>query len=225
MIKRTKLKDRELPKYTRGEEIFNMVSHILGVPLGIVAIVLCVIFAAMHGNPAGVVSAAIYGTTMILLYTMSSIYHGLSPNLKAKKVFQIIDHCSIYLLIAGSYTPFALCTLREYSPVIGWTIFGAVWGLAILGIILNSIDLKRYKVFSMICYLLMGWLIIFRIDILLNSLPIGGLVLLVLGGIAYTIGAIFYGIGKKYKYMHSVFHLFILAGSILQFFSILLYVM
>lgn len=225
MIKRTKLEDRELPKYTRGEEIFNMVSHILGVPLGIVAIVLCVIFAAMHGNPAGVVSAAIYGTTMILLYTMSSIYHGLSPNLKAKKVFQIIDHCSIYLLIAGSYTPFALCTLREYSPVIGWTIFGAVWGLAILGIILNSIDLKRYKVFSMICYLLMGWLIIFRIDILLNSLPTGGLVLLVLGGIAYTIGAIFYGIGKKYKYMHSVFHLFILAGSILQFFSILLYVM
>ena len=154
MIKRTKLKDRELPQYTRGEEIFNMVSHILGVPLGIVAIVLCVIVAAMHENPAGVVSASIYGTTMILLYTMSSIYHGLSPKLKAKKVFQIIDHCSIFLLIAGSYTPFALCTLREYSPVIGWTIFGAVWGLAILGIVLNSIDLKRYKVFSIVCYLL-----------------------------------------------------------------------
>ena len=225
MIRRTKLKDRELPQYTRGEEIFNMVSHILGVPLGIVAIVLCVIVAAMHGNPAGVVSASIYGTTMILLYTMSSIYHGLSPKLKAKKVFQIIDHCSIFLLIAGSYTPFALCTLREYSPVIGWTIFGAVWGLAILGIVLNSIDLKRYKVFSMVCYLLMGWLIIFRIDILINSIETGGLVLLVLGGIAYTIGAIFYGIGKNHKYMHSVFHLFILTGSILQFFSILLYVM
>ncbi|MBQ9298322.1 MAG: hemolysin III family protein [Clostridia bacterium] len=225
MIKRIKLADRELPKYTKGEEIFNMVSHIVGVPLGIVAIVLCVITAAIHGNPAGVVSASIYGTTMILLYTMSSIYHGLSPNLKAKKVFQIFDHCSIYLLIAGSYTPFALCTLREYNTATGWIIFGAVWGLAVLGIVLNAIDLKRYRVFSMICYLAMGWLIIFRIDILFKTLAPGGLILLVLGGISYTLGAIFYGIGRKHKYMHSVFHLFILVGSILQFFSILLYVM
>lgn len=112
-MKRTKLKDRTLPKYTKGEEIFNMTSHIVGAVLGIVALVLCIIFSAMHHNPYGVVSSSIFGVTMILLYTMSSIYHGLKPETKAKKVFQVLDHCSIFLLIAGSYTPFALCTLRE----------------------------------------------------------------------------------------------------------------
>lgn len=222
MIKRTKLNDRQLPSYTKGEEIFNMVSHILGVPLGITAVVLCVIMAAIHHNVYGVVSASIYGATMILLYTMSSIYHGLSPKLKAKKVFQILDHCSIFLLIAGSYTPFTLCTLREHG---GWVIFGIIWGLAILGIVLNSIDLKTYKKFSMVCYLGMGWCIIARANLLPSLLGTGGLVLLVLGGLAYTIGAIFYAVGKKHKYMHSIFHLFILLGSLLQFFCILFYVM
>ena len=112
-MERTKLDDRVLPNYTKGEEIFNMTSHIVGGAIGIVALVLCVVFAAIHHNPYGVVSSTIYGTTMIVLYTMSSIYHGLKPNRKAKKVFQVLDHCSIFLLIAGSYTPFALCTLRE----------------------------------------------------------------------------------------------------------------
>ena len=112
-MRRTKLDERVLPTYTKGEEIFNMTSHIVGAVLGIVALVLCIIFSAIHHNPYGVVSSSIYGATMILLYTMSSIYHGLNPNLKAKKVFQVLDHCSIFLLIAGSYTPFALCTLRE----------------------------------------------------------------------------------------------------------------
>ena len=159
-MKRIKLKDRVLPKYTKGEEIFNMTSHIVGGALGIVATVLCIVFAAIHGNVYGVVSGAIYGITMIILYTMSSIYHGLKPERPAKKVFQILDHCSIFLLIAGSYTPFALCTIREVDVATGWTIFGVIWGLAILGIILNSIDIKKFKVFSMICYLLMGWCII-----------------------------------------------------------------
>lgn len=112
-MQRTKLKDRILPVYTKGEEIFNMTSHIVGAVLGIVATVLCIIFAANHANVYGVVSASIYGVTMIILYTMSSIYHGLSPKLNSKKVFQILDHCSIFLLIAGSYTPFALCTIRR----------------------------------------------------------------------------------------------------------------
>lgn len=225
MIKRTKLIDRKLPTYTKGEEIFNMVSHIVGVPLGIVAIVLCVVVAAIHGNVYGIVSGAIYGVTMTVLYTMSSIYHGLSPKLHAKKIFQIIDHCSIFLLIAGSYTPFALCTIREYDPATGWVIFAGIWILAIFGIILNSIDLKRYRVVSMICYLFMGWCIIFKINILPALLGTAGMVLLVAGGIAYTIGAVLYGLGRKYKYMHSVFHLFILLGSLLHFFCILLYVM
>ena len=224
-MKRTKLRDRILPKYTKGEEIFNMTSHIVGGALGIVALVLCVVFAAIHGNGYGVVSGAIYGVTMIILYTMSSIYHGLNPKRKAKKVFQVLDHCSIYLLIAGSYTPFALCTLREYSTALGWTIFGVIWFVAILGIVLNSIDIKKFRVFSMICYLVMGWCIVFKINLLPELLGIVGFVLLLLGGLAYTVGAILYGLGKKHKYMHSIFHLFILLGSLLQFFTILLYVM
>ena len=224
-MKRTKLRDRILPKYTKGEEIFNMTSHIVGGALGIVALVLCVVFAAVHGNGYGVVSGAIYGVTMVILYTMSSVYHGLNPKRKAKKVFQVLDHCSIYLLIAGSYTPFALCTLREYSTALGWTIFGVIWFVAILGIILNSIDIKKFRVFSMICYLVMGWCIVFKINLLPELLGTAGFVLLLLGGLAYTIGAILYGLGKKHKYMHSVFHLFILLGSLLQFFTILLYVM
>ena len=224
-MKRTKLKDRILPAYTKGEEIFNMTSHIVGGGLGIVATVLCIVFAAIQGNGYGAVSGSIYGTTMIILYTMSSIYHGLNPKRKAKKVFQVLDHCSIYLLIAGSYTPFALCTLREYNTALGWTIFGIIWLMAIIGIVLNSIDIKKYKVFSMICYLVMGWCIVFKINLLPELLGTAGFVLLLLGGLAYTFGAILYGLGKKHKYMHSVFHLFILLGSLLQFITILLYVM
>lgn len=222
-MKRTKLADRILPTYTKGEEIFNMVSHIVGGVFGIAVTILCVVFAAIHHNVYGVVSGSIYGTTMILLYTMSSIYHGLRPN-KAKKVFQIIDHCTIFLLIAGSYTPFTLCVFREYNPVLGWTMFCIIWAVAILGIVVNSIDLKKYRVFSMICYLAMGWCVIVLAPLLPKLLGTTGTALLVSGGIAYTIGAIFYGLGRKRKYRHSIFHLFILLGSILQFFCILLYV-
>lgn len=224
-MRRTKLIDRVLPTYTKGEEIFNMTSHIVGGVLGIVATILCVIFASIHGNVYGIVSGAIYGSSLILLYTMSSIYHGLSPKLFSKRVFQVLDHCTIFVLIAGCYTPIALCNIREINPVAGWSIFGFIWTLAIIGVILNAIDLKKFKVFSMICYLLMGWCIIFRLDLLLNSVDPVGITLLVSGGIAYTIGAILYGIGKNHKYFHSVFHLFIVLGSLLQFFCILLYVM
>lgn len=222
---RTKLDDRVLPTYSKGEEIINMTSHIVGAAFGLVAMVLCIVVAALHGNGYGVVSGTIYGITMIVLYTMSSIYHGLSPKLKGKKVMQVIDHCSVFLLIAGSYTPFALCTLREYDTATGWVIFGIVWAFAILGIVLNSIDLKRYRVFSMICYLAMGWCIIVKINILPTLITMKGFILLVSGGIVYTIGAILYGLGRKIKYMHSIFHFFILIASILQFLCIILYVM
>lgn len=221
---RTKLKDRILPKYTKGEEIFNMTSHIVGGAFGIIALVLCVVFSGIHRNGYAVVSSVIYGISMIVLYTMSSIYHGLRPKTTAKKVFQILDHCSIFLLIAGSYTPFCLVSFREYDSVLGWSIFGIIWGFAALGILLNSIDIKKYKVFSMICYLAMGWCIIFTVKLLPVLLGIPGVVLLVAGGIAYTIGAILYGLGKKKKYIHSIFHLFILLASILHFFCIILYV-
>lgn len=221
---RTKLKDRILPDYTKGEEIFNMTSHIVGGAFGIVALVLCIVFSAIHHNGYAVVSSIIYGITMILLYTMSSIYHGLNPKLESKKVLQVLDHCAIFVLIAGSYTPFALCTLREYSTALGWTIFGVIWAFAILGITLNAIDLKKYKVFSMICYLAMGWCIIIKVNLLPSLLGMPGFVLLVAGGIIYTIGAILYGVGKKHKYMHSIFHLCVFLGNILHVLCVLLYV-
>ena len=222
-MNRIKLKDRVLPTYTKGEEIFNMTSHIVGGALGIVATVLCIIFSTLHNNVYGIISTAIYGFSMILLYTMSSIYHGLRPN-KAKRVFQVLDHCSIFLLIAGTYTPYCLVTLRGYNTNLGWTLFGVVWGMAAVGIVLNSIDIKKYKIFSMLCYLVMGWCILVKAPLLPKLLGLPGFILLLAGGVAYTIGAIFYGFGKKKKYIHSVFHMFILLGSILQFFSILLYV-
>ena len=225
-MQRTKLADRTLPDYTKGEEIFNMVSHIVGGAVGVTALVLCVIFAAIHGNVYGVVGSAIYGATMITLYTMSSVYHGLSPRLMAKKVMQVLDHCTIYFLIAGTYTPIALCSIREYNTALGWTIFGVIWAMAALGVTLTAIDLKKYSKFSMICYLGMGWCIVFTAPLLPEILGIGGVVFLLTGGIAYTVGAVLYAVGKKkkLKYMHSVFHLFVVAASILHFFCILFYV-
>lgn len=216
-----KLKDRvEIPKYSLSEEIFSSVSHGIGGLLSIAALVLCVVFSAIHGNVYAVVSSAIYGSTSIILYTMSTLYHSLKVN-NAKRVFRIIDHSSIYLLIAGTYTPYCLVVL---PTGLGWTIFGIEWFCAILGIILNSIDIKKYKKISMALYLIMGWMIIFSFKSIVNSMNIRGIYLMLAGGILYTIGAIIYGLGKKYKYVHSVFHLFVLAASILFFFSILLYV-
>lgn len=221
---RTKLRDRILPRYSKGEEIFNMVSHIVGGAFGIAALVLCAVMAVINNNTIGAVSGTIYGSTMILLYTMSSLYHGLRPQM-AKKVFQIIDHCSIYLLIAGTYTPITLGSLMLKYPTTAWIIFGVVWASAIVGIILNAIDLKGFRVFSMICYMGMGWSIVFAMKPLLDSMKAGGVWLLFLGGLFYCVGSVLYGLGKKKKYMHSIFHLCVLAGSILHFFMILLYVM
>lgn len=222
---RTKLSDRVLPVYTRGEEIMNMTSHIVGGAIGVVATILCVVFAALNENIYGIVSGAIYGFTMIVLYTMSSIYHGLSPEKMAKKVFQVLDHCAIFLLIAGTYTPFALCSIRGVDFFSGWLIFVLIWAIAILGIVLNAIDLKMFKKFSMICYLIMGWSIIFKVNLLPKALGTNGIILLILGGLSYTIGAIIYAFFKKHKYSHSIFHMFVLLGTIFHFFCILLYVM
>ena len=210
----------EIPRYTLGEEITNAILHGIGALLSIAALVLCVVFSAIHHDPYAVVSSCIYGSTLIILYTMSCLYHSFKVN-NAKRVFRIIDHCSIYLLIAGTYTPYTLVTLHG---VTGWVTFGIIWACAILGIVLNSIDLKKYKVISFLLYLGMGWEIIFSYNELAAALDKGGLYLLLAGGVIYTVGAIFYGIGKKHKYMHSAFHFFVLAGSILHFFSILLYV-
>ncbi len=222
-MKRTKLSDRALPSYTHGEELFHMISHIVGGGLGVVALVLCVVFSALHKDAYAIVGSAIYGTSLIALYTMSSIYHGLK-NTTAKKVMQVMDHCTIYFLIAGTYTPILLAAIRRVSPVTAWVLFGVVWGFAALAVTFTAIDLKKYSVFSMICYIGMGWCIIFAIDTTIKAIAAPGLIFLLSGGIAYTIGAILYGLGKKKRYMHALFHLFVLVGSLLHFFCILFYV-
>ncbi len=221
--KRTKLNDRILPDYTRAEEWFNSISHIVGGGIGIIALVICVVVSALYSDAWAVVSSSIYGFSLILLYTMSSIYHGLRPPL-AKKVFQVLDHCVIYILIAGTYTPVLLCSIRRVSPAWAWTMFGIVWGITILATVLNAIDLDKYERFSMICYLGLGWCIVLAAKVTIKAVPFPGLMLILAGGIAYTIGAVLFVLGEKIRYMHSVFHLFVLLGSILHFFAILLYV-
>ena len=222
MNRRTPLKDRILPNYTKGEEIFNMVSHIIGGSMGIVYLVVCVFMAALHHNVYGIVGSAIYGASVILLFTMSSIYHGLTEGM-AKKVFQVIDHCTIYIMIAGTYTPITLSAMRPISPAASWTLFGIVWGVTIIAMIFTAIDHNKFKVFSMICYLGLGWCVVAFFKITFAAIGMGGTVFLALGGLLYTVGAILYGIGKKKRYVHSLFHLFVNLASLMHFFAILFY--
>lgn len=210
-----------LPQYTLGEELMNAITHGLGALLGVAALVLCIVKSALAGDTYGVVASAIYGATLIILYTMSCLYHALKVN-RAKKVFQTFDHCSIFLLIAGTYTPITLVALKG---ALGWVIFGVVWAAAITGIVFNGISVKKYKVMSMICYIAMGWVIILVFPEFINAVPWGGVSLLLWGGVIYTLGAVIYAFGKKAKYIHSIWHFFVLAGSVLHFFSIYLYVL
>ena len=223
-MKRIKLRDRQLPDYTRGEEWMNMITHVIGGVVGIGALGLCLSRALRYGDGAALTGALIYGCAMILLYTVSSIYHGLFPS-TGKKVLQVLDHCTIYLLIAGTYTPIALSTLRLADPALGWGMLIFQWGLAAVAITLTAIDLKKYNVFSMICYIGMGWAILPFLDKARDVLTTPGFLLLLWGGIAYTVGAILYGIGSKKRWFHSIFHIFVVLGSLLQFLCIYLYVL
>ena len=220
---RIPFKNRKMPDYTKGEEIFNMVSHIVGAGFGVIALVLTVVFSALERNPWSVVASAIYGGTMILLYTVSSVYHGLHMNM-GKRVKQVIDHCTIFLLIAGTYTPVALGAIRLYSVAWCWVLFGIVWGCAALGIVFTAIDMKRFSKLAMVLYLGMGWCIVMAAKPAMAAVPMDGLLWILAGGIAYTVGAVLYGLGRTHRYMHSIFHLFVVAGSILQFFGIFFYV-
>lgn len=218
-MKRTKLKDRLLPRYSTGEEIMNMVTHIVGGGIGILLALLGCVKAIFGGSTLALIGCIIYGISMISVYSISSIYHGLHPG-TAKKVLQVIDHCMIYFLIAGTYTPILLAKFVPDTPAIGWSLLAGEWLLGILAATLTAIDLKRYQVFSMICYILMGWAIIFFLPLALKLLTKEGFGFLLAGGIAYTIGAVLYGIGSKKKWMHSVFHIFVILGSVLQFIAI-----
>ena len=213
-----------LPAFSRKEEWMNSISHMAGAAFGVAALVLCILQCAKKGTLWTISSAVIYGVSLIILYTCSAVYHGLKAN-NGKRVMRIIDHCTIFVLIAGTYTPYSLIALRKASNVWGWTIFGLVWSISILGIVLNAVNMEKFKVFSMFCYIATGWIIIIAINPLLTVLSGNGFYLLLAGGIAYTIGSILFGIGSKIKYFHFMFHIFVLVGSILHFISIYYYVL
>lgn len=210
--------------YTLGEEIFNSITHGVGGLIAIAALVLLIVFAVICGDGWCLASGIVYGITLVILYTMSTLYHAITPP-KAKTVFRVFDHCSIFLLIAGTYTPYSLVSLRNFDFLglsLGWVIFGVIWGLAVLGIVFAAMR-KLSKFIELPLYIIMGWLIIFSIKDLMSVLPTGGFILLLAGGIVYTVGAVFF-ILHKFRYMHSIWHIFVLGGSVLHFLSVILYV-
>ena len=206
--------------YNTTEEKLNVITHAVGLILSIVALVFLIIHASYNGTARHIISFTIFGASLILLYSASTLYHySQKPNLRRK--LNILDHASIYVLIAGTYTPFTLVTLKGW---VGWTIFGITWGIALIGIFFKLFYTGRYDKISTIAYVAMGWIIIFAIKPLIENLPLNGLYWLMVGGIFYTIGAILYSI-KKMKYNHAIFHVFVLLGSFSHFMAIYFYVL
>ena len=223
-MKRTPISERVLPNYTRGEEIANMTTHIIGGALGVILLFLTVIITAFYRDVWGIVGSFIYGVSMIALYTVSSVYHGLKPGF-AKKVMQVIDHCTIYLLIAGTYTPILLVAMRPVYPGTAWLVLAAEWLLASLGAVFTAIAHNKYKKLSMVFYILMGWFIVLCFKQTVEVLTWSGVLWILFGGISYTIGAVLYGVGKKKPIFHTVFHVFVVIGTLLQAIGILFYVL
>ena len=223
-MKRTKLADRALPAYSRGEELTNTITHAAGSFLSIVGLTVLIFSAVMRKNIWGISTGSLYGISLIAVFTVSAVYHGLTTDF-SKKVMQVLDHCTIYFLIAGTYTVIVLTALRPVYPVLAWGLFAFQWTLAALAATFTAIDLKKYEVFSMICYIGMGWAIIPFWHQILEVLSLPGFWLLLGGGIAYTVGSILYGLGVRKKWMHSVFHIFVILGAALHFFAVLFYVM
>jgi hemolysin III len=214
--KKRKKSEAVFRKLTLGEEIFNSITHGIGTLLSIAALVILVVFAVGKGTVWHIVSYSIYGGTMVLLYLASTLYHSFTKE-KVKNIFARLDHAAIFLLIAGTYTPYVLTVLRG---ALGWTIFGIIWGIAIIGVVIRSIYLSRFKKFMVFLYLFMGWLFVIAIVPMFYSLPKISIIFLFLGGILYSLGVVFYSM-KKVKYAHGIWHLFVLAGSIMHFFSVL----
>ena len=214
-----KKKEISIPSYSLGEELFNAISHGLGALLSIAALVLMLIRAR---NALEVTTAAIFGTSMIFLYTISCVYHALSPGLRGKKVLRVLDHCSVFLLVFGTYIP---ASLLGVSGVRGWLLFGLVAFFTALGIVFTALDLERYQLAAVICQLLSGWSILMGVSNLRAAVGLQGLIWMIAGGAMYTIGAILYGIGKNRKYYHSVFHVFCLLGTFCHFWAIYKYLL
>lgn len=218
-----KLKNRKLPVYSRGEEIANMVTHIAGAIFAFAALLLCVFFAAWKNNILGVVSGTIYGLTMLLVYIISSVYHGLKEEdaFVGKRVMQVFDHCDIYGLIIGSFSPIVLCGLVKTHPVLAWTSYGIVIATSLIGMIFTAIDFKKYRVVSYAMYFISGWSVLMTVKAMHDTFGLAFIVLLLCGGAVYTLGMIFFVLElRNHKYCHSIFHLFIIGGSVLQFIPI-----
>lgn len=210
-----------LPKYTLGEELCNSISHGLGALFGIFALITTLLKAE---GARELCACAIYGGSLILLYSVSCIYHSLAPGV-GKRIMQITDHCTIYLLIAGTYSPAALIGIYNADHKTAWIVFLLVWGLLIPAVILTAVDMERFSKLSMVFYIGMGWCIAIDFSAAVEGMGRAGFGFMLAGGIAYTIGAVIYGIGKRHRYMHSVFHCFVLIGSVLQYISIIEYCM
>lgn len=219
---RTPLRERPFPDYTHREEMMNMLSHAVGVVCAIVMMVIAV--RASSGDPLKVACTIIYVATVLAAMLFSSIYHGL-PKGMPKQVFRVIDHCDIFFTIAGTYTPITLIGIVPINPAMGWTIFAIEWGLAIIGATLNAIDLKRYSKFSMACYLGMGWCVIISLRDTILAMTLEGFLWIIGGGVAFTIGAVLYLIGKKKRYRHFIFHVFVLIGIVTQFIGVWWYLL
>lgn len=203
-----------LPQYTVMEEILNAVTHGIGALLSGFGLV--VLLLNCRCDALTVAAVSVFGGSMVLLYLISTLYHGLGVN-RGKRVLRTLDHCTIFLLIAGTYTPISLLC---FGGTVGWVLFGIVWGTAVLGVVLNAVSVERFRVFSMICYLCLGWVVIFFLGPLIQRLDGASIRNLFLGGVCYTLGAVLYGVGKKVRYMHAVFHLFVLAGSVFHYFVV-----
>ncbi|MGI5976303.1 MAG: PAQR family membrane homeostasis protein TrhA [Candidatus Limivicinus sp.] len=222
-MSRTPLSERKLPNYTRKEELANMWTHIAGAVIGIAVLVLVIFISLEHSNIWGLVSGSIYAFFMICLFCISSIYHGLRPS-RGKKVMQVLDHCAIYFLIAGTYTPILLSAMRPVHPGWAWTIFGAQWALTAFATVFTAIDHNKYMKLSMACYIAMGWFIIIALKPTIEVLGTKGFMWLLAGGLSYTLGAVLYGVGKKKPVVHTIFHVFVDIGAVLQAVCILKYV-
>ena len=210
-----------MPDYTQGEELFNTISHFAGAALGVVALIWCLVLAV---GPLQIITSIVFSVMMILLYTISGIYHGLKDSM-AKRVFQVLDHCTIYLFIAATYTIVMLVAVRPENAKMAWAVFAVEWVFAAIAITLTAIDLDRYKYFSLACYIILGWIGIISVIPAVRALGAGGSILFLAGGISYTLGSVLYMIGKKKRYGHSVFHIFILLGSLLHLFAVVFYVL
>ena len=215
--------------YTLGEEISNSITHGIGSLLSIAALVIMVVVAAIHHNTIGVVTSAIFGASLIILYTMSTLYHAIS-NEKAKKVLKVFDHCTIYLLIAGSYTPFTLVALKSINSAKAWVIFSIVWAIAFFGIVMYTFFKNRFKVLNIVSYIVMGWVVLIALPEIIQFFKVNnamaGFYLLLAGGLSYTLGVIFYALQKKnLRYFHTIWHLFVLGGSICHFLSVTIFVL